>query len=142
MPLPQATRRRLWQANAVLALVTLATVTWVVTGDHAACDLPECDLPTFEAKPIDQGTDIRWSEVVALGRRFHGWGERQAPRAVEPPPAPPHGHLPLTALRLAMWLRDPSGPDGVVLRSKDPSRKELHLLQEGGREGDPEIVEM
>ena len=43
--------------------------------------------------------------------------------ASRPPPRPdigPDGRLPLRAFKIGCWLRDPAGPDTVVLKSKDP----------------------
>jgi hypothetical protein len=75
---------------------------------------------------------VSWSEVVALCRRFHGWGEERV--ATQPACTPATDPLPtglaLRAFRVTCWIRDEQGPDLVVLRSRDPAHPEAYFPTE------------
>lgn len=138
MPVAHTIRCWLWRTNGVLAVAVIAV--WAIAL-HDDADLHRAfELPARKAGPVPEplGPDVTFAEMVALVRPFHGWGPRaetRRPAAVEPT----DGRLPLRALEVALWLHDPTGPDLILLNSKDPAQSEAYLPLEGQPDGEVAI---
>jgi len=126
--LPQRLRTWIWRANGLLAVLLLAVGAWAFSEPKASTAF---EIP--EARQVDGPEPLRASvdfqEMVALARRFHGWGDRKQVTRPEPV-EPPSGRLPLRALACRGWISWPEGPDLVVLMSKDPARPETYMPTE------------
>ena len=132
--LPQRTRVWLWRADGLLVLLALTVWGWALLGQH---DTPAVALPdrSTSVEAEDQPlASVSFTELVALARPFHGWGERQEIQHPEPVAAP-DGVLPLAALSCRAWIRYPGRPDLIVLKSKDPAHPEFYLPRIGRPDG-------
>ena len=138
MPVAHTLRRWLWRVNGVLALAVLTV--WSVALLHDPAPRPPLQAPERVADQVPRhlGPDVTFAEMVALVRPFHGWGPtaRASTTAVA---EPTDGRLPLRALEVALWVHDPTGPDLILLNSKDPAKSEMYLPLEGQPDGDVAI---
>ncbi len=129
-------RRWLWRLNGALLLAVLVAWGGVLAGvtrenSRSPPTISPQDLPA-RAGPTRSGP-VAWDEIV---RECGPWWPCDLPNRDHRVPGPNivvgnATRLPLAAFRVTAWWRDPTGPDAIVLASKDPARPETYVVSEG-----------
>jgi hypothetical protein len=136
VPRAQTIRRWLWRLNGGVALLVLGAWGWALFGTVDKAPPIPVELPAGPPMTEPPRASVAWEEIVALSRPWIGPPRSARGQAPATPPTEVHdGRLPLAALEVVCHVADPSEPDVVLLKSKDPAHPETYVLQEGKPDG-------
>jgi len=130
VPLNHLLRRWLWRANALLALGVLALGARILfVPIRVETPMPRLDFDWGEvgSRPLEAPVDFE--DVVRECGRF--WPMSAPPPRPQPRPVSKPTRPALGAYEVAMWIRVPDEPDGVLLSCKDPAHPTPYLPRVG-----------